>query len=382
MGKNIYILSASDRYNYGDLLFPHIVIKELSLHGDYTFTNISTTKSNLTKYGALKTKSYSLLYKSNIKDGVLWIAGGEVLGANWSRLISFLNPFYFYIYSKTSRKDILESLTKRLFGKKENPIPFVPIDNKLTSKYNIIFNAVGGTGLSNHYLKHEITSILKKALYLSLREKASFNDIKNNLAIEQSRLKPDSAILMSKHFNTATTTEEYISFQIGRYKTGADLSIIKIQLENISRKTGYSIHLLPIGNCPGHDDNVPLKWLYSNLNCKAKYINPVSINHIMSDIANAKLFIGTSLHGIITAMSFSVPYLGINPNVQKLKFYLETWAHDDLKTIVPVESIENVVEKALAIKKEELTIIANEQINLAEESFIEIHSLLNKSCPL
>ena len=102
--KNIYILSASDRYNYGDLLFPIILIKELEKLGDYKFFNIATIKSDLSKRGALPTQNYKALYSATGQNNYLIVAGGEVLGANWSRLYSFLKPLYYKVYIKTKRK--------------------------------------------------------------------------------------------------------------------------------------------------------------------------------------------------------------------------------------------------------------------------------------
>ena len=50
----------------------------------------------------------------------------------------------------------------------------------------------------------------------------------------------------------------------------------------------------------------------------------------MGLIKNSKCFIGTSLHGIITAMSFGIPYLCIN-NKQKLKNYIKDWDYKNFQ---------------------------------------------------
>jgi polysaccharide pyruvyl transferase WcaK-like protein len=43
-------------------------------------------------------------------------------------------------------------------------------------------------------------------------------------------------------------------------------------------------------------------------------------------IKNAYTFFGTSLHGIITAMSFGVPHFGLNKSIKKLDSFLRDWS--------------------------------------------------------
>lgn len=372
--KNIYILSASDRYNYGDLLFPIILRKELEKLGDYKFLNIATIKSDLSKRGALPTQNYKALYSATGQNNYLVVAGGEVLGANWSRLYSFLKPLYYKVYIKTKRKHILESLLKRLTGNKKNPIPFIPLSDELLNKFKVIYHAVGGAGISHHFCKNKIAEAFSKAIYISLREGETFKDIKENLKISKAQLTPDSAILMSDYYDIKRTDEKYIAFQIGRYKLGATLFEIKEQLELTYKRSGLPIYLIPIGNCPGHDDHIPLKWLEKHLNCPCKYIEPSNIEVIMQTIAAAKIFIGTSLHGIITAMSFCVPYIGFNPSIGKMQRYLKTWAPEPLNKTIAAQNIAEQVTTALNIDRTILKEKCQEQKLLAKSSFKKIHN--------
>ncbi len=200
MKKNIYILSASDRYNYGDLLFPLIAINELSKLGNYKFHNIATTKSNLSSIGALPTKNYKTLYKTKSKDNVLLIAGGQVLGANWSGLLRFIYPLYYIAFSHLKNyRYHLEIATKFITGNKNNPLPFTPIDPRIKASYSYVYHAVGGSGISGLALKNEIRKIFDHSIYISLREKSQ-HDIIENLEVQKAKLTPDSAILMSNWY--------------------------------------------------------------------------------------------------------------------------------------------------------------------------------------
>src|SRR5699024_2081618 len=55
------------------------------------------------------------------------------------------------------------------------------------------------------------------------------------------------------------------------------------------------------------------------------FIMPRNIYEIMGLIAFSKVYLGTSLHGAITAMSYLVPAIGLNRKVHKLESYMRTW---------------------------------------------------------
>jgi polysaccharide pyruvyl transferase WcaK-like protein len=170
--------------------------------------------------------------------------------------------------------------------------------------------------------------------------------------------------------------DEYIAFQVGHYKNGGDLNLINNELSKLHTKTGYQIKLVPIGNCSGHDDIISLSWLKRNANYQCEIIVPNSIETIMKAIAKSKLFIGTSLHGVITAMSFSVPYVALNPRISKLKGYVMTWAPKELKFSSDFNSIYNNSLEVLRVDKSILIKNAEMQKDLVWKSFQKISSLI------
>ena len=100
-GKNkiVHFLSASDRVNYGDLLFPLIFKNILNkFDSKIEFINYGIIRSNLIYFGALKTHSYFKLIRNTGKfGGNLVVGGGEVFFANWSTIFGFINPIYAYL---------------------------------------------------------------------------------------------------------------------------------------------------------------------------------------------------------------------------------------------------------------------------------------------
>lgn len=361
--KDIFILSASDRFNYGDLLFPIITKKELSKYGDFNFYNIGIVKSNLSKIGAVPSQSYKKLYKYTPKKekAYLIIAGGEVLGANWSRLLSFIYPSYFKLYNVINQKNILENITQKILGYKDNPFPFIPTSKVLLSKFNVIFHGVGGVGIGEKRNNFNIQHTFQTSLYISARENETYTQLQDNFRFNDTKLTPDPAILMSNYFHFVKENKvKYIAFQIGHYKNGGNLKLINQELQDLSSLTGLPIHFIPTGNCPGHDDIISLRWLYENANYPSKLVYPSSISNIMKAIALSELFIGTSLHGIITAMSYSVPYVALNPKISKITYYLDTWAPLLINHVVDFNQI---AKESFSILKSSYSKILNQNSN-------------------
>lgn len=59
---------------------------------------------------------------------------------------------------------------------------------------------------------------------------------------------------------------------------------------------------------------------------KFSIVDDLNVWEIMYLIIKSQAFYGTSLHGVITAMSFGVPHYCINKNISKLTSFLETWS--------------------------------------------------------
>ncbi len=377
MGIKIFILSASDRYNYGDLLFPIIAEKVLSKYGDFEFHNHAIVNSDLSRFGALPTFKYNHLYKfiDNSQQHILLVAGGEVIAANWLKLYGFVYPSFNSLFKLLSN---LERAIGKFIPILRNPLPFVPFDKRITEHFKIVFHAVGGEKAGPKQLAKRVKRTFDNALYLSIREEKSFNSIKTIYSPKDLRLTPDSAIVMSDFYSFSELKDnQYIAFQVGHYKNGGDLNLINSELSNLHSKTGLPIKFVPIGNCPGHDDILSLSWLKANARYPCEVISPSSIEVIMKAIAQSKLFIGTSLHGVITAMSYSIPYLALNPRITKLKGYVMTWAPDELKFSSDFKSICENSLKALAVDKSKLIQNAEMQKELARKSFQSIALLIN-----
>ena len=114
-----------------------------------------------------------------------------------------------------------------------------------------------------------------------------------------------------------------------------------------------------------------------NAEYPCEIVSPDNLEKIMRTIAQSKLFMGTSLHGIITAMSFAVPYVGLNPKISKLKSYIFTWAPEQLMFMSNFDDLFEKGTAALLVESKILEENAEMQKRLARESFRKIGELIN-----
>ncbi|WP_435134164.1 polysaccharide pyruvyl transferase family protein [Formosa sp. A9] len=377
----INILGAYDRHNYGDLLFPIILqnfLKDNLDNEKYSINIYAILESDLSSYGALKTKRISDLYESMKGDSsVLIVAGGDVLTAQWaSVLLALDHPGKVLMKGGrvTSRLFNRNKLAKYLLGGKSD-WPFVIKKSDFQNLKALLYNSVGGTNY------HKFANLFDGSLfgdYFSVRDEIVCNSIKKQY--EAVKLVPDSAIIMSEFYPLDTLKtmisssvskfaqeQSYVFFQINRtLARGKETELAQI-LKSISEKFNLKICLCPIGRANKHEDHVPLQDIHAMLETQSFYIDHPSIWDTMFLIANSRMYIGTSLHGAITAMSYNVPYMGIE--VTKLNQYLKTWSVEPLNKTFKINNILNNFNEIINVDKELLKQSRDKQIQLVKESF-------------
>ena len=383
--RKIVIFCACDRLNYGDLLFPLIIKMIFEDKCSHEIEIVGTIKSDLAKYGALKTKSYKYLWnKKNVREkDFLIIAGGEVLETEWSAVLSFLSSIYYHLFHRAvPLRKIFKRFAQKLIGNINENLPFVPSSPKILNDYHLIFNAVGGNHVSTSIHSKTIEKSLENSIYASFRNKNVYNDIKLNFPNVNPILSPDSALIMSDIFSECTSQSynNYIVFQVGYYKSIGKLEVIARQLDDLQKSTNLEIVLMPSGFCAGHDDLKALRIIKSRVNNSHIYIkSKKNIFSLMESISCSKLFIGTSLHGVITAMSFDVPHLGLNPKIKKLESYLSTWGIEGLNKCSEYDSLAKNAIKALKMDRKILKEHFQIQKNMVYNTFDDIIKIINEN---
>jgi len=341
--KKIKIFAASDRNNYGDLLFPlviqKIVLKE-RIHCE--IENFGIIKSDLSAFGALPTQSYRQLIQSVKRDKgeemQIIIAGGEVLGGRWLNILRYISEFWNRINSNkllrriVNRSGFIENYYYRFY---KSSRPFI-LDHPFFSKAAIAYNSVGALAAGGILNIKRYYKYFEQVGVLSVRDNYSLSNF-SSVGLK-ARLIPDSALIMSDLFTeelqqlVSDPVKEigmspYVFVQLGHSKGPDDLELFAGELETFSRKTGLRVVLCPIGLAMDHNDQKILSKLKS-LIPSFIYYDPQNIYEIMFLLAHSKMYLGTSLHGIITAQSFGVPSIAFTEKIPKLKYYIQTWLAD------------------------------------------------------
>jgi hypothetical protein len=367
--KTIHFLSASSRINYGDLLFP-LICKKVYGPKKMEFLNYAIQKSDLSHFGAIETLSYKTLETNKRYGGNVLVGGGEVLFADWEVLISYLSPLYnklikFEIFRRLKR---LLKIDEIFFNKTEFRFPFIL---RKVSNEKIFYNAVGGTVPRNLEINvsKKVGKFLNSSTMLTVRDERTLNNLKK-IGVE-ARLIPDSAILVSDLYSLEylknkikleinfNFKKSYLFVQIGKNCAPAEKSKFALDLQMLSEKMDVDVILCPIGLASGHEDHVILQELAA-LNKNFKYYHPKSVYEIMWLIASSYAFVGTSLHGLITAQSFGVPFIPLNKKLKKVEAYCQTWTKGNINESLKFKEIYKVSEiiykwdKELAKKKLEL----------------------------
>ena len=354
--KIIHFLSASDRLNYGDLLFPIIFKEMLNRHNiKAEFYNYGIVKSDLSHFGAMETKNYRSFMK-NVKKygGNIVVGGGEVLFVDWGSLLAFINEKYSkLLYNKVfSRIERKFNLTRYLLSNGDVLVPFAPSKNELNNKnVCIIYNSVGGVFSNSRLISKRklFARNISSANYLSVRDAR----VKESLLTEniKSKLVPDSALIISDLFPVKELCNkisfnpkflnDYIFLQVGKPYKPKDKESFYKAFAKLSDDLNSKILLCPIGLAPRHEDDYFLKEMqkYSG---QFIFFYPKNIYDIMYLIANSKIYIGTSLHGLITAQSFSVPFAPINNKINKLKEYCKTWSSQNIDACIEYDNISSI----------------------------------------
>lgn len=356
MKRKIAIVGAFDRYNYGDLLFPIVVEEFLKkeykdiINNNYDLQYYALIESDLSYCGGKKTKSIRELEFVG-ENNIFVVSGGEIISAKLSGLYEDI--------SKNKFTNYMKKVTKKLIGEKKYSIiarrglgiktehPFVVEPDDYQNKAHVVYNTVGGSHLStgsDNQTKFVVEK-LKNSDYVSVRDRKT----QEILGLDNVNLCPDSAIIMSEFFDVQflkknvrkelidyCNNKNYIVFQSRLSTVKKNLNDIVKQLEMIY-KDGFDIMLMPIGIAQNHNDDEALKLIAKNLNIPYEFPQDLNIYEIMYIESQSKCFIGTSLHGNITAISYSVNNIGIDKGVKKLDEFLKTWSlHKNNNDVVDV----------------------------------------------
>ncbi|MBA6225819.1 polysaccharide pyruvyl transferase family protein [Colwellia sp. MB02u-18] len=390
--SDIILYGAFDRHNYGDLLFP-LIMERVIKHQfpDKSVVVAGLINSDLSEYGAPKTIAINKALKSSKPDATVILAGGDVVACDWQSAYGYLLPkVIFPLYERIACyyfSKVTDKLVSRIVGL-TSILPFNLNRNDLGAARKIIYNSVGATGVSSVTNENEMLSLSKvmnEASFVSVRDVFSQTQL-TRIGYSSPKLAPDSATVMSAYISVdelekksswATKNiiekyiEGYIVFQISEAHIHGKEAAFAMALSNVSRNCKLPIVFIAIGNAAGHNDAVGVHKVSAMLADDVTYETYLGGNifDLMNIIRNAACYCGTSLHGLITAMSFGVPRVALLPNLRKQINYMQTWDLPHMPKGIKPEELTSAIEVAMATPNKDLKALGNKLTDAYMTSF-------------
>lgn len=348
----ILVYSASDRYNFGDMLYP-LVLEELLKRkfNSHEIKFFALTTSDLSKDGAIPTQNYKSLQRELEKNTkkIVFVAGGDGLSCQKNDLFTHSNPIDYFFSKITPDSNIIFRIGQKIFWlireRKRKSIPNFPFHFKKNKNTIIIYNSVGGSRFFN---KNQAINFLHNIDFCSVRSLSDYNIFASSpitsLAPDFITLLP---LLFSQPFPHPTIPfSKYIFFQISKNAYLQNQSEVIKAIDLIYEKTNIPFILCPIGLAYEHEDFTALKAISSKITATYYLLKRPHIKDTIHLLANASLYIGTSLHGVIVSMSYETPYIGMR-FIEKVAAYLDTWSIKELNGCLNYSFLPNVVDRVL-----------------------------------
>ena len=392
----IALVGAFDRYNYGDILMP--IIMHNQIIDNLNIKNMEFSYYGLFESDMSKCKGYSTQALSKLKNkdvDVIIFVGGEILTSRYTGMyLNTLNNKLKIFYFKSMRR-LFNSFTENMCRKKtglDYLKPWIPNKNDFKTK-KIIYNTVGGD-LFFGTDKDSVTSVINNINsfdYISIRESQTYNAVKS--IRKDIFLFPDSVVSISKYIseqeiekNISKSKKDFIDgfvkyfvLQVNKIIGLKNIESLTEEILKIEDKYDVKCILLPIGYAQGHEDTVPLSMINHKINNKKTvYFDYNNIYETLYILKNATLYIGTSLHGAITAISYGIPHFALTNKIKKLVDFLETWGTTDIiySNVDKIsDNYEEIAQNYINFKRKVET-ERKKMIKLVDENFKKINQII------
>ena len=335
----------SDVENYGDLLYPVIfpkIAKEYGLQESIrTFGFLPGSAPMEAGYQVAGINELLLHQKTNLEK--LFIGGGDIIRSDWMRMVShyenrfkeFLpRSFFAKVVNRLKKTDHSEEFLEKFMGY-DSPGPFILNKKAYPHLSEIVYFSCG---VPFDFLPHEFDDIraaFDSASFIYMRDHESKNKLLKTGIKNEIHVAPDAIVKISDFFDFnnekakganllnsfgVNTKNRVVCFQSISQNRENTEKIIE-ELSQHQKDTDAEIVLMPIGYC--HHDHIFLSKLAQMSGGRFKYLDIYSIFDMISVIAACDFFVGTSMHGNITAFSFGIPHLFGSIDVDKIDGFLQ-----------------------------------------------------------
>ncbi|MDV7141990.1 polysaccharide pyruvyl transferase family protein [Tropicimonas sp. TH_r6] len=398
-------IGAFDRFNYGDVLFAKVAEHMLSQHfPDADVAFYALRAADLQGEGGVVTEPLSALYRKQTppdRRHLVMLCGGELLAPTWAQMAEHLVGHNFSLQMKRLHSKTGHSnwtwFWRRFYGCSNlQPWTIDPDDMKDPDRVSVVYNAVGGTStsaLSPQELAWQ-TRALRKAAWISIRDEIVAGAVVER-GLPTPRVVPDSAVVMAALLSEAETlaarqkaveiaglsSAPYLCFQAAeRWARGHEDELVDA-LRRVHDETGLNVLSFAIGRAAGHDDHVTSLRLLDRLSGEDWFgivDQPLTVNETMGLIAGSQCYVGTSLHGFITAFAFGRPRVGLMPHLEKLIGFRDAWDLAEMPAGMEFSQIPDGVKTAMSLDSGLQSQKAATADQAYRQSFAEMISVLQR----
>lgn len=392
----ISIVGAFDRFNYGDVLFGKVAEANFAKAlPDAAQSFFALRTADLTAEGGTTTKPLRAIYDIRPDEGqkhIVMLSGGEVLSPTWTQMAEHHVPRQVSVYLKKlhyrTGHAAWDPLWRRIYGC-PNLTPWVidPHQLQKPDQSYVVYNAVGGTTtktLSAGQMTWQ-KDALSRATWLTVRDQVT-SDALAARGLPAPEVVPDSAVTMAKLLtpdaaqryrrdilaHAGLRDQPYVCMQTGAGWAKGNYDEIAQHLREIHARTGLQILSFAIGRAAGHDDQIASARINDILGHETWFgeaPHTLPVNGIMALIAGSACYVGTSLHGFITAFSFGRPRVGLMPQLLKVTGFRDSWDLPTMPAGIAYAAMADAVDAALAHEQDILTARAADVAQIYHDSF-------------
>ncbi len=370
---HIRLIGAFDRYNYGDLLLPLVTERALRRAGfDGRIEAVSTRSLDLRARGvpeAIPTASFARTRRAR-GAALHLIPGGEVLNANWiDTMASLLSPRAAWWLKASAQLPLLRAVLEHAIGRGLSAprgegsllLPWVHDPARWGRHIETAYFAVGGPpGRLRARSQALVRENLMAASFRCVRDRVTLEDVGGETWLAPDLVSDAPSLLteneLEPHLRRLRDRfpKGWLTFQINRRQSRDHLVEIAQAVTQLAAQLDCAVVLLPLGRAARHEDQTALEALEQRLRPEIRdllLIHERSLFLAVAVISGAKIFLGSSLHGTLTAMAYHVPWVAIG-KVDKLARFLETWCEDE-RAPVPCLGILTAAARALEESEQE-----------------------------
>lgn len=346
MARVFHLLNVSDNANYGDLLFPLILQRVIrSRLPDAEIRNHAPLRSDWSGLGALPTGSYRDFVRAmrTERHPVVIVGGGGLLNTSWDQLTWRLPGWLNRVYRDRTAKRVIRraQVVQRWLSPVPGHLPFV-LSHPAFSHAAVFYNSVGAFPMDHRALDAaDVAHLNRPTTVLSVRDIEVVESMRRYPL--RPVLVPDTALIMADVFradelarspgSAAIGGAPYLFVQLADGLTEGDMGATGDQLAEVARGLSCPVVLSPIKyDIPGRVGDSRILRELASRHGNFRYVAPAGIFDTMRLISGACGYLGTSLHGFITAYAFNVPAFGL-ATVDKLVAYIDTWAQEAPHTV-------------------------------------------------